>query len=57
MNQKTLTILVFVLLLGVAAWIVIDFIRLGHLTASPVRTVILVIAALILIFVRRRMRA
>jgi len=57
MNQKTLTILVFVMLLGVAAWIVIDFIRLGHLTASPVRTVILVIAALILIFVRRRMRA
>lgn len=57
MNPKNISYLALLLLVGVAAWIIIDFVRLGHLTASPVRTGVLIIAALILLYVRRRRAA
>lgn len=54
MNGKNLRLLSLVILVAVAAWMIADFVRLGHLTASLIRTGLLIVAVILMLVARRR---
>ncbi|MGE0101029.1 MAG: hypothetical protein AB7H86_00885 [Blastocatellales bacterium] len=54
MSGKNLRLLSFVILVAVAAWMIADFVRLGHLTASLIRTGLLIVAVILMLVARRR---
>jgi len=54
MNGKNLRLLSLVILVAVAAWMIADFVRLGYLTSSLIRTGLLIVAVILLLVARRR---
>ncbi|MBK9315471.1 MAG: hypothetical protein IPM55_14700 [Acidobacteria bacterium] len=54
MNSKNLRLLALIVMISVAAWIITDYVRLGHMTVSPIRTGLLIVAVVLLLVARRR---
>lgn len=54
MNAKNLRLLALIILVAVATWMITDYLKLGHMTASPVRTGLLIVAIVLMMAARRR---